>query len=140
MHRALSYIDADPRWIRHEGPAIHLLRPMWDAAETPRAAESLRGWAGARLARLVQFQLSEPVAIMKNNLARAGRVILGALLLGSLAAATGCAVVKPYERAKLAHPTMSAAGIASMGESHLRAISEGAIGGSGGTGSGCGCN
>jgi hypothetical protein len=55
-------------------------------------------------------------------------------------AASGCAPVAPYERGKLAHPTMSAGDISSMGEGHLRAISEGATGGSGGTGSGCGCN
>lgn len=77
---------------------------------------------------------------MKKHFAQAGRAIVGVLLLASLAVATGCAEVKPYERAKLAHPTMAAADMASMGESHLRAISEGAIGGSGGTGSGCGCN
>lgn len=61
-------------------------------------------------------------------------VAAGLLLLA------GCTHVKPYERGKLAHPTMSAADMAGFGESHLRAISEGAIGGSGGTGSGCGCN
>jgi hypothetical protein len=63
-------------------------------------------------------------------------VVIGA----SLSASAGCAKVAPYERAKLAHPTMSAAEQNSQGESHLRAISEGAVGGSGGTGSGCGCN
>ncbi|EYF04221.1 Hypothetical protein CAP_4698 [Chondromyces apiculatus DSM 436] len=59
----------------------------------------------------------------------------------TLLGATGCMTpVAPYERAKLAHPTMSAADQAGHGESHLRAISEGAIGGSAGAGSGCGCN
>jgi len=55
-------------------------------------------------------------------------------------AATGCAAVAPYERGKLAHPTMNAGSLDTMGEDHLHAISEGATGGSGGTGSGCGCN
>jgi hypothetical protein len=59
---------------------------------------------------------------------------------GLLGALTGCTTVAPYERGKLAHPTMAAADVAGFGESHLRAISEGATGGSGGTGSGCGCN
>jgi hypothetical protein len=77
---------------------------------------------------------------MKKHIVKVGRVVVGALLLASLGAATGCAEVKPYERAKLAHPTMTAGATATMGESHLRAISEGAVGGSGGTGSGCGCN
>lgn len=63
-----------------------------------------------------------------------------ALMLAALGLATGCGTVQPYERGKLAHPTMTAADMAGFGESHLRAISEGATGGSGGTGSGCGCN
>jgi hypothetical protein len=58
----------------------------------------------------------------------------------ALMAGSGCAPVAPYERGKLAHPTMTAADMAGFGESHLRAITEGAVGGSGGTGSGCGCN
>jgi hypothetical protein len=62
------------------------------------------------------------------------------VLLVLALAGMGCAPVAPYERGKLAHPTMSASDISSMGEGHLRAISEGATGGSGGTGSGCGCN
>lgn len=61
-------------------------------------------------------------------------------MVAAIGGATGCTTVQPYERGKLAHPTMTAADIAGMGESHLRAISEGATGGSGGTGSGCGCN
>jgi hypothetical protein len=77
---------------------------------------------------------------MNTHAARIGRALAGIFVLAALTAATGCAQVKPYERAKLAHPTMGAGDMAGMGESHLRAISEGAIGGSGGTGSGCGCN
>ena len=70
----------------------------------------------------------------------AGRV-LSFLIVGiALSASAGCATVAPYERGKLAHPTMVASDMAGFGESHLRAISEGATGGSGGTGSGCGCN
>ncbi|HVK68025.1 MAG TPA: DUF4266 domain-containing protein [Polyangium sp.] len=72
---------------------------------------------------------------------RAGRALLVVLVLGGgLLASTGCAPVAPYERGKLAHPTMTAADMSGFGESHLRAITEGAVGGSGGTGSGCGCN
>ncbi|AKT42817.1 DUF4266 domain-containing protein [Chondromyces crocatus] len=63
--------------------------------------------------------------------------VAGVLLMG----ASGCMTpVAPYERAKLAHPTMSAAEQTGHGEAHLRAITEGAIGGSAGAGSGCGCN
>jgi hypothetical protein len=63
-----------------------------------------------------------------------------AVVSTTVALSTGCAQVAPYERAKLAHPTMAAADLAGPGESHLRAITEGAIGGSEGAGSGCGCN
>jgi hypothetical protein len=70
----------------------------------------------------------------------AGRIAALVAMAAALGTATGCANVAPYERGKLAHPTMVAADMAGAGESHLRAISEGAVGGSGGTGSGCGCN
>jgi hypothetical protein len=69
-----------------------------------------------------------------------GRIVALLVMGVALAASTGCSAVAPYERAKLAHPTMAAAESTSFGESHLRAISEGAVGGSGGVGSGCGCN
>jgi hypothetical protein len=62
------------------------------------------------------------------------------IMVAGLCFATGCTTVAPYERAKLAHPTMAAADLAGPGEEHLRAVTEGAIGGSTGAGSGCGCN
>ncbi len=68
-----------------------------------------------------------------------GMMMLALVTVG-LVTSTGCATVQPYERAKLAHPTMSAADLAGPGEEHLRAVQEGAIGGSTGAGSGCGCN
>ncbi len=68
------------------------------------------------------------------------RVLTLVVMAAALSAASGCATVAPYERGKLAHPTMAASDLTGFGESHLRAISEGATGGSGGTGSGCGCN
>jgi hypothetical protein len=67
-------------------------------------------------------------------------VVTLASTLALVTTAFGCTPVAPYERAKLAHPTMSAGSLSTMGEEHLHAISEGATGGSGGTGSGCGCN
>lgn len=63
-----------------------------------------------------------------------------AVALAALGGAAGCGTVAPYERGKLAHPTMTASDTAGFGEEHLRAITEGATGGNGGTGSGCGCN
>ena len=71
----------------------------------------------------------------------ASRLCAMALLAGIASAfGTGCTAVAPYERGKLAHPTMTAGDMSGMGEQHLRAIDEGATGGSAGTGSGCGCN
>ena len=67
-------------------------------------------------------------------------VITPFAMIVALVATTGCSTVAPYERGKLAHPTMAASDMTGFGEAHLRAISEGATGGSGGTGSGCGCN
>lgn len=70
----------------------------------------------------------------------AARAVLAAALLGLFAFASGCAPVRPWEHGLLAHPTMAVGSLASEGEAHLHAISEGATGGSGGVGSGCGCN
>ncbi len=54
--------------------------------------------------------------------------------------APGCVRVPAYDRQLLAHPTMTAGDLSGPGESHLRAIQEGATGGSVGAESGCGCN
>jgi hypothetical protein len=68
------------------------------------------------------------------------RIVVVAVMAIGLLASTGCATVAPYERGKLAHPTMIAGDMTGFGEAHVRAIHEGAVGGSSGTGSGCGCN
>lgn len=52
----------------------------------------------------------------------------------------GCTHVAPYQRAKLAHPTMATTDLAGPGEAHVRAVHEGATGGTVGAESGCGCN
>lgn len=75
---------------------------------------------------------------MKIDMAK--RLLGLGLLVGVIVATTGCAQVMPYERAKLAHPTMTAVDLVGPGVMHLRAINEGATGGSAGAGSGCGCN
>jgi hypothetical protein len=64
-------------------------------------------------------------------------IAAASLLFLSLAS---CARVAPYERGKLAHPTMVTADVAGPAESHVRAIHEGAAGGVLGAGGGCGCN
>jgi hypothetical protein len=62
-------------------------------------------------------------------------VLAFALLLVS-----GCAEVKPYERGRLAHPTMLLGDMARPGAAHVYAIREGAVGGETGAQGGCGCN
>jgi hypothetical protein len=65
------------------------------------------------------------------------------LLTSSMAvllATVGCAHVKPYERGRLAHPTMLLGDLARPGAAHVHAIHEGAIGGGSGAEGGCGCN
>jgi hypothetical protein len=65
-----------------------------------------------------------------------------ALLLGLAAAALSgaCARVAPYQRGKLAHPTMLLGDLAGPGEAHVYAIHEGAVGGASVVEGGCGCN
>jgi hypothetical protein len=51
----------------------------------------------------------------------------------------GCQHVLPYQRARLAHPTM-VEDFSSPGAAHMTAIHEGAIGGGTAGEAGCGCN
>lgn len=55
-------------------------------------------------------------------------------------AAASCANVCAYDRARLAHPTMTASDLVTPAEDHVRAVQEGAIGGGASVGGGCGCN
>jgi hypothetical protein len=57
-----------------------------------------------------------------------------------LVIAGGCAHVAPYERERLAHPTMVTSDLARASEDHVRAVHEGAVGGEASAGGGCGCN
>ncbi len=59
------------------------------------------------------------------------------LMVATLAA---CARVAPYERGILAHPTMTMGELGGVGEDHVHAIHEGAMGGGLSAGGGCGCN
>jgi hypothetical protein len=63
-------------------------------------------------------------------------ILAGVLLLGA------CTTVKPWQREDLSRRTMvddNAAGEARFGD-HSRAAREGAVGGGGEAGGGCGCN
>ena len=76
------------------------------------------------------------------------RFVLGAVVLGILAVAGGggCAVskwtVKPHQRELLADPIMQldAEGQERAAEEHILSNREGAVGGTGTSGGGCGCN
>ena len=63
------------------------------------------------------------------------RVLLSAAALGLAA----CQHVSPYQRARLAHPTMVDE-FASPAAAHMVAIHEGAVGGGSAGEAGCGCN
>jgi hypothetical protein len=55
-------------------------------------------------------------------------------------ALNACTHVQPWQRGKLAHPTMTSASVSGPAEEHVYAVHEGAIGGGGAAESGCGCN
>jgi uncharacterized protein DUF4266 len=64
-------------------------------------------------------------------------VICGLVLAFGAAA---CTHVAPYDRAKLAHPTMADNDLDGPAAEHVRAVHEGATGGGSLAESGCGCN
>lgn len=63
------------------------------------------------------------------------RPIFGLLLL----ATSACTHVHPWERSKLAHHSMSSE-LTGPALEHVYSVQEGAAGGEGAAGSGCGCN
>jgi len=64
---------------------------------------------------------------------------MGALGLLMLFALSGCTHVAPYDRARLAYPSMTDSYESAM-SGHVRAVHEGASGGGSVAESGCGCN
>ncbi len=54
--------------------------------------------------------------------------------------ANACAPVAPYQRGRLADPSMAPGYADSAANDHVQAVQEGAVGGKVGVGSGCGCN
>jgi hypothetical protein len=66
------------------------------------------------------------------------RAIVGLVALALLGAS--CVRLKPYQRGRLAHPTMLLDDSAGPAAAHVYAIHEGAAGGSSSVEGGCGCN
>ena len=67
-------------------------------------------------------------------------LVLTVLVAVALAfASSACTHVAPYDRGRLAHPTMTQA-VGSAAADHLHAVQEGAAGGGSVAESGCGCN
>jgi len=73
---------------------------------------------------------------MNPRLHRCG--VLVALMLLTLLSA--CRHVRPWERGKLAHPTMTTVGEPGPGLDHVYGVQEGAVGGNAEAAGGCGCN
>jgi hypothetical protein len=73
-----------------------------------------------------------------EQLMRASSVTLLSLVAFALAC-VGCTHVAPYDRGRLAHPTMTQP-MGSAAADHLHAVQEGATGGGTVAESGCGCN
>lgn len=63
-----------------------------------------------------------------------------AVTILAAAADAGCTHVAPYERAKLAHPMMTATDLDGPAAGHVLAVHEGSTGGGPLSESGCGCN
>jgi hypothetical protein len=61
------------------------------------------------------------------------------VLLAAVGGLTACQHVAPYQRARLAHPTMVDE-FSSPAAAHMTAIHEGAVGGGNASEAGCGCN
>jgi hypothetical protein len=61
-------------------------------------------------------------------------------LISVLLTCAACGPVAPYQRGRLAHPSMQLGEMTNAAEAHVNAVHEGATGGAVGASSGCGCN
>jgi hypothetical protein len=80
---------------------------------------------------------------MQNTIFKLGRILLPLLVVGGLSGCSGIEPwVKPYERDKLADPIMALDGdpVSVAYIQHVYEAREGAKGGEGAVGGGCGCN
>jgi hypothetical protein len=74
---------------------------------------------------------------MTSNKPRITFLLLLMIVLMSFA--VGCTHVEPWQRSKLAYPTMTLDPVSGAQE-HVYSVQEGAVGGGAGVSSGCGCN
>jgi hypothetical protein len=74
---------------------------------------------------------------MRFPLHSSSRLVFVAL---ALAALSGCSHVRPWERGKLAHPSMGGDPAGGPAVAHVYSVQEGAVGGEAAVGGGCGCN
>lgn len=79
---------------------------------------------------------------MNTTVARTGRILLALLACYGLSACSIEPWVKPYERDRLADPIMALDGdpVSTAYIQHVYEAREGARGGEGAAGGGCGCN
>jgi hypothetical protein len=77
---------------------------------------------------------------MISGAERCARAAILALATLAMLAGVACTHVPPFQRGRLAHPTMLLQETAGPGESHVYAIHEGAAGGGAAVEGGCGCN
>jgi hypothetical protein len=79
---------------------------------------------------------------MNTTLARTARILLALAALNALSACSIEPWVKPYERDRLADPIMALDGdpVSTAYIQHVYEAREGARGGEGAAGGGCGCN
>jgi len=79
---------------------------------------------------------------MKTKFAKTGRILLALLAFYGLSACSIEPWVKPYERDRLADPIMALDGdpVSTAYIQHVYEAREGARGGEGAAGGGCGCN
>jgi len=71
---------------------------------------------------------------------RARRWILESVAAALLVTGSGCVHVRPYQRERLAHATMTTGEWSGPAAAHARSVAEGAIGGGSAGEAGCGCN
>ena len=63
-----------------------------------------------------------------------------AVLIVATGLCAGCSYVAPYQRGRLAHRTLAPEHARSAARTHVHDVQEGAVGGTPGASSGCGCN